>query len=68
MNLIYKTSDVETMIDVFSSIQENKDNKEFILVELKKLTKYPVNVLGEFFNTMNSLEGKSNSYLKENYR
>ena len=63
----YKSSDIEKMIDVFAEISENKNNPKRIVEEIKKLVNYPVNVINEFLNCMNILEGKDESYLKENY-
>lgn len=63
----YKSTDIQKMIDVFAEISDNKDNSAKILEELKKLVDYPVNILQEFLNCMNILEGKDDNYLKENY-
>lgn len=67
MELKYKSTDVEKMIDVFSEISENKDNQTKVMEELQKLINYPVNVLQEFLHCMEILESKDQNYLKENY-
>ena len=67
MELKYKSTDVEKMIDVFSEISENKDNRTKVMEELQKLINYPVNVLQEFLHCMEILEDKDENYLKENY-
>lgn len=67
MELKYKSTDVEKMIDVFSEISENKDNQTKVIEELQKLINYPVNVLQEFLHCMEILESKDQNYLKENY-
>jgi len=65
--LKYKTSDIEKMIDVFSSIVENKDNSVEVYNEMIKLIDYPINALQEFLHCMEILSGKDQNYLKENY-
>ena len=65
--LKYKTSDIEKMIDVFSSIAENKDNPVEVYNEMIKLIDYPINALQEFLHCMEILSNKDQNYLKENY-
>ena len=65
--LKYKTSDIEKMIDVFSSIAENKDNPVEVYNEMIKLIDYPINILQEFLHCMEILSNKDQNYLKENY-
>ena len=65
--LKYKTSDIEKMIDVFSSIAENKDNPTEVYNEMIKLIDYPINILQEFLHCMEILSNKDQNYLKENY-
>ena len=67
MELVYKSSDVEKMIDVFASISEKKNNPTEVCNEMIKLIDYPVNVLQEFLHCMEILEDKDQNYLKENY-
>ena len=67
MNLKYKSSDVEKMIDVFGEISNNRNNLEKIAEEIKKIVDYPVNVINEFITCMNILNDKDANYLKENY-
>ena len=67
MELVYKSSDVEKMIDVFASISEKKNNPTEVYNEMIKLIDYPVNVLQEFLHCMEILEDKDQNYLKENY-
>lgn len=45
MGLEYKVSDIEKMIDVFSSISEKRNNPQELYEEMVKLIDYPVNVL-----------------------
>jgi len=65
--LKYKTSDIEKMIDVFSSIAENKDNPTEVYNEMIKLIDYPINILQEFLHCMEILSSEDQNYLKENY-
>lgn len=67
MELVYKSSDVEKMIDVFASISEKKNNSTEVYNEMIKLIDYPVNVLQKFLKCMEILEDKDQNYLKENY-
>ena len=69
MELKYKTSDVEKMIDTFSTIQDKKEQNdhEGIINELVKLINYPVPVLREFLKCMNAFSNKDENYLKKNY-
>ena len=67
MELVYKSSDVEKMIDVFASISEKKNNPTEVYNEMIKLIDYPVNVLQEFLHCMEILADKDQNYLKENY-
>ena len=63
----YKSTDVQKMIDVFAEISNNSNNPEIVIEEIKKIVNYPINVLQEFMHCMKILEGKDESYLKENY-
>ena len=67
MELVYKSSDVEKMVDVFASISEKKNNPTEVYNEMIKLIDYPVNVLQEFLKCMEILVDKDQNYLKENY-
>jgi len=67
MGLKYKTSDVEKMVESFSSISKNKNNPKEVYNEMLKLIDYPVNVLEEFLHCMTIFEKKDQNYLKENY-
>lgn len=67
MTLKYSTTDVDEMIDTFSTISENENNTEVIFGEMKRLFKYPTNVLQEFLKCMDELSNKDQNFLKENY-
>ena len=67
MELVYKSSDIEKMVDVFASISEKKNNPTEVYNEMIKLIDYPVNVLQEFLKCMEILVDKDQNYLKENY-
>lgn len=67
MTLKYSTTDVDEMIDIFSTISENENNMEVIFDEMKRLFKYPTNVLQEFLKCMDELSNKDQNFLKENY-
>ena len=65
--LKYTSKDTEKMIDIFASITNKNDNPEELYKEMLKIVDYPVSVLQEFMHCMEILEGKDESYLKENY-
>ena len=67
MELKYKTSDTENLVDVFASISEKKNNPTEVYNEMIKLIDYPTNVLQEFLKCMEILADKDQNYLKENY-
>lgn len=70
MPLKYKTADVEKMIDVFSSIEQNRTNPGKVVEQLTKLIGYyPVYIVQEFLNCINALSEKNHDedYLKKNY-
>lgn len=71
MELKYKTADVEKMIDVFSAIQEHKekDNKEGMVNEMIKLVDYPVYIVQEFLNCIDTMAEANHdeNWLKDHY-
>lgn len=67
MELKYKSTDVDKMINVFSTISKNENNTEVIFTEMEKLVEYPANIIQEFLKCMTVLSNKDNNYIKENY-
>ena len=65
--LKYTSKDTEKMIDVFASIADKKDNPKELYKEMLKIIDYPVPVIQEFLNCMNTLNDKNQEFLKENY-
>ena len=69
MNLKYKVADVEKMIDVFSSIEQNRTNPGEVIEQMTKLIEYPVYIVQEFLNCIDALSkiNHDEDYLKKNY-
>jgi len=71
MELKYKTSDAEKMIDVFSAIQEHKEKGDNagIVNEMVKLVDYPVYIVQEFINCIDALAEANHeeNWLKDHY-
>lgn len=69
MNLKYKVADVEKMIDVFSSIEQNRTNPGEVIEQMTKLIEYPVYIVQEFLNCIDALSKTNHDegYLKKNY-
>lgn len=69
MELKYKTSDTEKLIDAFAKISESRNDIRMIAEEMKKLmAEYPVNVIETFLHCIELFENKHDEdYLKDNY-
>lgn len=69
MDLKYKTADVQKMIDVFSSIVQNRTNPGEVVKQMTKLIEYPVYIVQEFLNCIDVFSEKNHDedYLKKNY-
>lgn len=69
MELKYKTSDTEKLIDTFAKISEHKDDLSIVAEEMKKLmVEYPPNVIETFLHCIEMIEDKHDEdYLKDNY-
>lgn len=69
MELKYKTSDTEKLIDAFAKIFESRNDIRMIAEEMKKLmAEYPVNVIETFLYCIELFENKHDEdYLKDNY-
>ena len=71
MELKYKVADVEKMIDVFTTLSEERDvNKSAKLMAqaLETLSDYPVDIVEEFVKCINDLESKNIIATKDNYQ
>ena len=69
MDLKYKIADVEKMINVFASIEENMANPGEVVEQMTKLIEYPAYIVQEFLNCIDALSKKNHNddYLKKNY-
>lgn len=63
----YNIQDIKTMIDCFSNISNHRQEHEYIMSELIKISKYPTYVLQEFIHCMELFSEKDDNYIKDNY-
>lgn len=70
MELKYKTSDVQNLVDIFADLAKKKSIKEVTADDIKKLSAYPLDVVEVFLETMQWIAEKhsdEDNYIRENY-